>query len=71
MEELLKAISNVGFPIAVAVYILVRIEPRLNKLADAINKLIPIIKEDSGNTKDVKEAIGELKLEIAKLNGKK
>ena len=71
MEELLDAISNVGFPIAVAVYILIRIEPRLNKLADAINKLVPIIKEDSGNTKDVKEAIGDLKLEIAKLNGKK
>ncbi len=71
MEELLNAISNVGFPIAVAVYILIRIEPRLNKLADAINKLIPIIKEDSGNTKDVKEAIGGLKIEIAKLNGKK
>ena len=71
MEELLDAISNVGFPIAVAVYILIRIEPRLNKLADAINKLVPIIKEDSGNTKDVKDAIGELKIEIAKLNGKK
>ncbi len=71
MEELLNAISSVGFPIVVAVYILMRIEPRLNKLADAINKLIPIIKEDSGNTKDVKEAIGELKFEIAKLNGKK
>lgn len=71
MEELLNAISNVGFPIAVAVYILIRIEPRLNKLADLINKLIPIIKEDSGNTKEVKEAIGELKVEIAKLNGKK
>ena len=71
MEELLDAISNVGFPIAVAVYILIRIEPRLNKLADAINKLIPIIKEDSGNTKEVKEAIGDLKVEIAKLNGRK
>ena len=71
MEELLNAISNVGFPIAVAVYILIRIEPRLNKLADAINKLIPIIKEDSGNTKGVKSAIDDLRLEIAKLNGKK
>ncbi len=71
MEELLDAISSVGFPIVVAVFVLIRIEPRLNKLADALNKLIPIIKEDSVNTKDVKEAIGELKIEIAKLNGKK
>jgi len=71
MEELLKAISTVGFPIVVAVFVLIRIEPRLNKLTDAINKLMPIIKEDSENTKDVKEAIGDLRLEIAKLNGKK
>jgi len=72
MEEIFfKWIPQVGFPIVVAAYVLIRIEPRLNKLADAISKLIPIIKEDSENTKDVKNAIGELKLEIAKLNGKK
>jgi len=71
LEELVNVISNVGFPIAVAVYVLIRIEPRLNKLSDGIIKLIPIIKEDSDNTKDVKNAIGELKLEIAKLDGKK
>ncbi len=71
IKEILEAISSVGFPIVVAVFVLIRIEPRLNKLAEAINKLIPIIKEDSINTKDVKEAIGGLKLEIAKLNGKK
>ena len=71
MEDLLNAISNVGFPIAVAVYVLVRIEPRLNKLTNVTSELIPIIKEDTNNTKDVKEAINNLRLEIAKLNGKK
>ena len=72
IEELFfKWIPQVGFPIVVAAYVLIRIEPRLNKLSDGLIKLIPIIKEDSENTKDVKNAIGELKLEIAKLNGKK
>ena len=71
MEEIFfKWIPQVGFPIVVAAYVLIRIEPRLNRLADAINKLIPIIKEDSGNTKDVKSAITDLKVEIAKLNGR-
>ena len=76
MEELLGAISNVGFPIAVAVFILIRIEPRLNKLSDnikdsivMINKVIPIIQQDSDNTRDVKDAINGLRVEIAKLNG--
>jgi len=71
MEELLNAISNVGFPIAVAVYILIRIEPRLNKLAEAINKLIPIVEADGTNTKDVKDAINDLRIEISRINGKK
>ena len=76
MEELLGAISNVGFPIAVAVFILIRIEPRLNKLSDnikdsivMINKVIPIIQQDTDNTRDVKDAINSLRVEIAKLNG--
>ena len=71
MEEIFfKWIPQVGFPIVVAAYVLIRIEPRLNKLTDAINKLIPIVEVDSGNTKGVKEAITELKVEIAKINGR-
>jgi len=79
MEELFfKWIPQVGFPIVVAAYVLIRIEPRLNKLNEIINKsnvlingLIPIIKQDTENTKDVKNAIESLRLEIAKMNGKK
>jgi len=71
MEDAISIINNVGFPIFVAIFILIRIEPRLNKLTDAINKLIPIVEEDGANTKDVKDAINNLRLGIAKLNGKK
>lgn len=79
MEEMLfKWIPSIGFPIVVAVYILVRTEPRLNKLTETINKsieiinkLIPIIQQDTENTKDVKDAINNLRLEIAKMNGRK
>ena len=72
MEEILfKWIPSVGFPIVVAVYVLVRIEPRLNALNTIINTLIPIIQQDSDNTKGVKDAIESLRLEIARLNGKK
>ena len=40
-------IANVGFPIAISMYLLVRIEGKLNSLTDSINKLshnITIIK---------------------------
>ena len=60
MEALLfKWIPSVGFPIVVAIYVLVRIEPRLNKLNIAITKLEPLV-----------DAINALTLEIAKMNGR-
>ena len=40
-------VANVGFPIAISMYLLVRIEGKLNSLTDSINKLshnITIIK---------------------------
>jgi hypothetical protein len=39
MEELFKAIANWGFPMVVAVYLLVRIETKLNSLEQAIKDL--------------------------------
>ncbi len=39
MEELLKAIANWGFPIVVSVYLLVRIEAKLDSLEQAIKDL--------------------------------
>ena len=79
MEEIFfKWIPTVGFPIVVAGYVLIRIEPRLNKLNDTIkdsiaviNKIIPIIQQDADNQRDTKDAINNLRLEIVKMNGKK
>lgn len=39
MEEWLKLITNVGFPIAVSAYLLIRIEGRLSDLSRAIYEL--------------------------------
>ena len=77
MEEIFfKWIPTVGFPIVVAGYVLIRIEPRLNKLNESIkdsiamiNKIIPIIQQDSDNQRDTKDAINALRIEIAKING--
>lgn len=40
MEDFLKAIGNVGFPIAVAAYLLVRIETKMDNLASLFLILI-------------------------------
>ena len=75
MEELLQAISTVGFPIAVAVYLLVRIEPKLSAMTACIEKLVAIVEKDSENTKELERTlqnfnlgINDLKNEIRRLN---
>ena len=70
MEEVLKAVSTVGFPIAVAVFVLLRIEPKITALTKSVDRLVPIVEADSMNTKGLKDAITELRLEIAKMNHK-
>jgi hypothetical protein len=43
MEDFLKAIANVGFPIAVAAYLLIRIESKMDNLSTSINQLATIL----------------------------
>ncbi|NLY53072.1 MAG: YvrJ family protein [Firmicutes bacterium] len=39
MQELLPQIANVGFPVVLSMYLLVRIEGKLEVLSAAINEL--------------------------------
>jgi len=39
MNEFISIIGNVGFPIAVSAYLLIRIEGKINDLNSAINDL--------------------------------
>lgn len=43
MEGLVSLIGNVGFPIAVSIYLLVRIEGKLESLTNSINNLSSVI----------------------------
>ena len=72
LEEILfKWIPTVGFPIVVAIYVLVRQEPKLNKLTTAISALIPLVKQETQNGKEIKEALVDFRVEVAKINGGK
>ena len=76
MEQILyKWIPSVGFPIAVAMYLLIRVEPRINALTDCVKELIAVVKADTVNTKNVENGIStlnitmiDLKNEIGKIN---
>lgn len=43
MEEILKAISNYGFPIVIATYLLIRIEGKIETLSESIRSLTQAI----------------------------
>jgi hypothetical protein len=43
MEEFFKAIGNTGFPIAVAAYLLIRIESKIDNLSSSIKQLSTVI----------------------------
>lgn len=39
MEEIYSNIANLGFPIVISIYLLVRIEGKLNELTQSISEL--------------------------------
>jgi hypothetical protein len=43
MDAIVSLIGNVGFPIAVSIYLLVRIESKLESLTNSINNLSGVI----------------------------
>ncbi len=43
MEDILNAVANIGFPIAVSVYLLMRIEGKIENLTMSIYELSKVI----------------------------
>jgi hypothetical protein len=56
MQDVLTMIANFGFPIVVAVYLLVRIESRLEKLTVAITDLAKVVGEMKASTSIASES---------------
>lgn len=43
MEDILNMVANFGFPIVLSIYLLVRVEGKLEKLTESINELSKVI----------------------------
>lgn len=56
MDEFLKAAANMGFPMVVAAYLLIRIESKLDNLSSSITQLATIISVKLGTNDDHKAA---------------
>ncbi len=48
INELIGLVGNVGFPVAVSAYLLIRLEKQLDSLSNSINKLNNIISAKIG-----------------------
>jgi orotate phosphoribosyltransferase len=80
--DLWDAICKVGFPIVVAIYLLARLEPKVDKMGRNINEvnhsiltLIEVVRTDVENTKgnteatnQFKESVDGLRSEIRRFN---
>jgi hypothetical protein len=62
MEAWTQAISSVGFPIFIAVYVLMRLEPTINKLNSTIAQQTVLIAKLSGI--DYNETMKDFKGEV-------
>lgn len=51
MEQMIGLVGNVGFPIAISVYLLVRIESKLENLTLSIYELAKAVNDIDGNVR--------------------
>lgn len=56
-NELIEIIGNIGFPVAVSSYLLIKLEKQLITLSNSINKLNTIISTKVGMVIDTDEKI--------------
>lgn len=49
-DEIYSLIANVGFPIAVAAYLLVRLEGKMDRLTEAVQQLTAAVEKNSLTT---------------------
>ena len=56
MDDFLKAVANIGFPIAVSAYLLIRIESKMESLTASINQLSTILSAKLGCNEEQKSA---------------
>lgn len=53
MDQMVTLISNTCFPIAVAAYLLVRFESKIDNLSNSINDLSMVVKETHVNNNSI------------------
>lgn len=61
-NDLIAIIGNVGFPVAVSAYLLIRLEKQIIALSNSINKLNTIISAKLGVAIDTTDEMEKIKI---------
>lgn len=66
--DIVALIQNVGFPIALVIYLMVRFEKKIEKLDDSINNLASVISNGTGIVREREEAPQNVPYKLVKNN---
>jgi len=76
--DIAEILTKYGIPTVICLVMIWRVNPAINGLKEAITslvvtntKLADIVTEDSTNTREMRQEISNLRVEISKINGKK
>ena len=76
--DVVEILTKYGIPTVICLVMIWRINPSINGLKEAINKLVitntelaGFVEEDSRNTREMRSEITNLRIEIKNINGKK
>ena len=76
--DIINIVTTIGIPAAIAFFLLWKLIPTVNGLKTVVNDLVVVVtkqtetvKEDSTNTREMRQEMSNLRVEIQKMNGNK
>ena len=76
--DIVNIVTTIGIPAAIAFFLLWKLIPTVNGLKTVVGDLVvavtkqtAIVSEDSTNTRELRQEMSNLRVEIQKMNGKK
>ena len=76
--DIVNIVTTIGIPAAICFFVLYKLVPTVNGLKTVVNDLVVVVtkqtetvREDSTNTRELRQEMSNLRVEIQKMNGKK
>ena len=74
--DIVNIVTTIGIPAAICFFVLWKLVPTVNGLKTVVNDLVVVVtkqtetvREDSTNTRELRQEMSNLRVEIQKMNG--